>query len=365
MILSGKATHEIQLLNAINSWAGNYPAIDTFMRLLTVFGVLPLMIIAMMIATCAIEPRRRRGGWITLAGAFLAFIATLGVQEVMYRSRPFLSHPIRLLVCYPNDAFFPSLQMAAGAALALGLFAYSPCLRWGIPIYMGAAGLARLFCGVEYPVDVLGAWFLGGLSTSIVIFLWDYDFLVESEDWKRLVGVGIAILCATFFLAFRLPQAGIRPQLSTYTPKVLTVSTEDKNLIKGFSPDIEWRIAQALVKRRLPGPIRKVAVGGNNFIRVAAVKFTAGTETRPMPRFLIEKQALEIIRIAFKVAPEIKEVDVWGVLPYRNEAGQQALKVVFSVEAQRKDAAFLLTGQPLKVSGRQALGRFGLIYYKP
>lgn len=351
------------VLETLNAYSGRFAALDTGMRLLAVFFVLPLAVAAILMACCAAQPQQRRRGWITLTGALLAVGVAAGLQQVMARPRPFLAHPLRALVACPDAFSFPSFEMAAGAALAFGLFVYSGRFRWLPIIYIVLAGLARVFCAMEYPLDAACGGLAGGLAGLAAVVLFDWRYASSGEAGIRHVAAAV-VLCTGAVFVF-----GATGTDATYGPnsgahEAPAPANNSSSLIKGWSPETEQAIARALLKYPLPGRVMRVQVGTSAFARVAAVKFSGGTDTKPLPRPEVEKEALKIIITALQAAPNVQEVDVWAVIR-ETRMLDRPLQVVYSVCARRSDAAFLLGKWGPQVPPRQALARLGLSYSAP
>lgn len=363
MDVAAKAAFETRILETINGWAGHYPALDNLARLVAVFGVLPLVAGAVLIAVCSDQKWRRWGGWVTLISVVPAVYAMSRLSEFMTRPTPFLCHPIRLLLCTVEAVSHPSFGMGAAAALAFGLFAYGGKWRW-LPLpYLAIVGIARVFCGLEYPLDQ--AWaVIGGSSAALcVVLALNPRYVFLKEDGWPVTAMGTCVVLAGVFLFAHTPEPSLPPQQSTCRVAAPIVSAEEKNLIRGMSPVVERKIAAALLKLKMPGRIRRVGVGVGESTSVAAVKFDAGPDAKPMARPVIESEALAVIHTTLAEAPEVSQVDVFAVTTWDRE-GRQVLSVAYSVSARRKDAGFLFSKTSAKLSTAQALSRFGMIFYR-
>lgn len=348
---------------AINGWAGRYAALDVTARVVAVFGLLLLVAAVVFLAICSSQGWRRWGGWVTLISVIPAIFIVHTMDQLFCRPRPFLSHPVRLLLCIADGISFPSFEIGIAAALAFGLFAYGGSLRWIALPYALLIGLARVFCGVEYPLDQIWAALAGCLAALATMFVFNPRFIfLKPEGWP-VGAVGSLIVLSGIVLFSHMPEFSLPPQQSTSRGTVPILSAEEKNLIRGMSPAEERSIAEALLRLHLPGRIRRVEVGDGEATSVAAVKFDAGMDTRPLPRAVIEREALAIIPATLAAAPNVSEVDVFAVTTW-NQNGRPALNVAYSVFAQRKDARFLFPKPPANVSPAKLLSRFGLTHYR-
>lgn len=360
---AAKTILETRVLETINGWAGHYSALDRLARILAVFGVLPLAAVVVFLAICSALKWRRWGGWVTLISVVPAAFAVWRLDQAMCRPRPFLCHPVRLLLCTPDSVSFPSVEMGAAAALAFGLFAYGGRLRWLGLTYLILLGVARVFCGIEYPLDQAWACLTGCFVALVVIFALDWRFLFSNDEGWPVGAMGTVVVLAGIFLFSRIPETSPPPQQSTFGTVTPIVSAEQKNLIRGMNPEAERAIANALLKLNLPGHIRRVVLGSSESTSVAGVKFYAGQDSQPMARQAMERECLAIIRAALVAAPKVSEVDVFGVTTW-DRKGRQVLNVAYSAAARRENAGFLFSESAARLSPAQAMSRFGLTFYR-
>jgi hypothetical protein len=358
-----KTILETRMLEVINGWAGHYSALDGLARMLAVFGVLPLVVVAVLLAICSAPKWRRWGGWVTLISIAPAVFAVWMLDQRLCRPRPFLCHPVRLLLCIPDSVSSPSLEMAAAAALAIGIFAYGGRLRWFALPYVAILGVARVFCGIEYPLDQAWACLIGCLAALVMIVALNPRFLFKNDEGWPVGAVGTMVVLAGVLLCSRMPEVSLPPQQSTCSVVTPVVSAEEKNVVRGMNPEVERAVANALIKLNLPGQIRRVAVGNSESTSVAGIKFYAGPDSTPMPRQVMERESVAIIRTVLATAPKVSEVDVFGVTTW-DRKGREVLNVAYSAAARRENASFLFSESAAKLSPAQAMSRFGLIFYR-
>ena len=138
----------------------------------------------------------RRGAviWIIVA-CVLAYGLNLAWEQVIFEPRPFVNHPVHLLITHAADASFPS-DHTAWAFAVFGMLAFCvlpvliaarrqqvvkplprsvfliPTLLTLIALVIACSiGFARIFVGVHYPGDVLGGAIDGLLAAGIVTLL--------------------------------------------------------------------------------------------------------------------------------------------------------------------------------------------------
>lgn len=160
------------ILKWINQFAGKYFALDMFGIICSDFFIflIPLIIF---IFYYFIRRKRKRFGLIvikTLSALGLALLISYLIGIFLPRSRPFLKHreifQLTHFFASSADLSFPSDHTAIAFVIVLtvlwdwkklGLFLL-------IPAFM--VGLARVFVGVHWPLDILG-----GISVAILSVL--------------------------------------------------------------------------------------------------------------------------------------------------------------------------------------------------
>lgn len=145
---------------------------------------------AEIIATC-------RAAFVWSIGACLLAVAfNIGIERLIFEPRPFITHPVHLLIAHPADDSFPSDHTAVSFAVVGMLLLTLPSLltaAWkqrsilwrsqgwclllplvlmGLSVLMACSiGIARVFVGVHYPLDILGGAGSGLAAAGIMTTL--------------------------------------------------------------------------------------------------------------------------------------------------------------------------------------------------
>ncbi len=100
-----------------------------------------------------------------IIGAVLANFLILFAQKIYPESRPFVELHISPLISMSSfSPSFPSIHTTLLAVMAFTyLFLKAPFSGVAI-ILLIITGLARIYCGVHYPVDILGGIIIGFIS---------------------------------------------------------------------------------------------------------------------------------------------------------------------------------------------------------
>lgn len=93
------------------------------------------------------------------------------IRLIWHRSRPFIDYQVNQLLEHSASGSFPSGHIAGLFALAAVVYFFNKKIGW---IFLGSGilvGLARIFVGIHYPLDILGGIVVGILSALVVGFL--------------------------------------------------------------------------------------------------------------------------------------------------------------------------------------------------
>jgi len=187
------------LFQALNGLAGRWPVLDGLARLVVndylAPSTLALMLVWMWVRG-ATPPQRQSDTAAVLnaiVAQFLANVILKAVNLVYFRPRPFDSDPgVSLLFYRPWDSSFPSNPATFAFAVATAIYLGDRRLgRWALSV-AGLWALARVFCGVHYPSDVLA----GALLGSSIAFVVSRGFSAWARLRDRLVSLLRELLVA-------------------------------------------------------------------------------------------------------------------------------------------------------------------------
>ena len=155
----------------ILSFAGKYPALDiaaVFFAEYVAYIFALIFIIALLL-----QPNARRRLHVIFVSGLSVILASGIIRTALnyffYRPRPFVAYNITPLISHEATASFPSGHATFFFALATIIFLYMS-RRWGVWAYIVAAlmGLARVYAGVHYPLDIVGGAVIGVLSPFLI-----------------------------------------------------------------------------------------------------------------------------------------------------------------------------------------------------
>jgi undecaprenyl-diphosphatase len=163
---------DIAVFNAIHGLAGLTPLLDALGIFLALYLPYLLGLAALAFVFKQKTAKEKWGVFLALAFAVLVSrgILTEAVHFLYPIARPFAALGFTPLIG-ESGASFPSGHAAFFFALSFMLFAFDR--KWGAWFLTLAFinGLARIFVGVHYPMDILGGIVVGFISYLIVQYL--------------------------------------------------------------------------------------------------------------------------------------------------------------------------------------------------
>lgn len=166
---------DLELFQLINDLAGHNDVLDGLMRLLVNEYFLTTtmsLILVMFWFEGKNQDQRERNQRAILRAIIVLFIANIILKLcnlIYFRPRPFVGHEVNLLFYRPTDSSFPSNPATVGFSVATAIWLYNR--RTGALLFVLATlfGLARIYCGVHYPSDIIAGALLGALSVYLVV----------------------------------------------------------------------------------------------------------------------------------------------------------------------------------------------------
>jgi hypothetical protein len=259
-------------------------------------------------------------------------------NTTIFSPRPFVTHWVNALGRRTQRQFVsvPGSTLAALAAtLCWACSLRAGILAWG---WTAVLGIARIFCGSNYPIDVFAGWVLGWALAALALALCHVSLRLPARGggrlrWRRkpqatLAGAAIAIFIgATLLELLGAPRALRRnaPLLASSTAKAAfekAAPSHDANGLPldgryGRQPRAEAALGRKLKELDLAHRISDIEVAqifvGAGTFRVAAISFEAQPK-RAGERREVAKTAARAIRAAFHADPTLQNVDAQAVI---------------------------------------------------
>lgn len=166
---------DLWLFRAINNLAGRNVFLDSLARLLVNEYFLTTLMSLILVALWfegrdqAERERNQRAVLRAIIALVVANIVLKLCNLVYFRPRPFVGHEVNLLFYKPTDSSFPSNPATVGFSLATAIWLHNHRLGTLFFVLATLFGLSRIYCGVQYPSDVIAGALLGGLSAYVVV----------------------------------------------------------------------------------------------------------------------------------------------------------------------------------------------------
>ena len=163
----------------LNGWVGQSPKLDAVVGwivsdyLVPVSAALVLLGLWLVGDSKATRMRNQISVIVALAAMGLASWAVFISNALYFRDRPFTDHEVSLLFYRPTDSSFPSNPAAAMFAIAAAVWVFNRHI--GLALFLGAGlyGLARVYAGVHYPLDIVAAALIGVVAAYLAFKLKD------------------------------------------------------------------------------------------------------------------------------------------------------------------------------------------------
>jgi len=359
----------LQIFYLINGFAGHYPALDALMRFIYAAAV-PILATALA-AWILLTPR----SWIKanapsrralLAASCLSLIfgaLTIGAISAfeyfalggeVLSHRPFLTHFVTSLVMEPNNNSFPCFEVMLAASFATLLWAGRP--RVGICGWLLAAalGIAHLYCGTNFTVDVAAGAIWGAAIAGVALAICGIPlvFPVTTKTrlrWKpRFQGAAsvllmvISLIYVTGWMAntpnhlpplFALLHGGKSAQAapmitpkSTFNPDTSSNDSDQKSRemllltdsVKqdGYLPHAQKYLLSVLQNQQTGMKVLGVNVAevksGTTPYRCAAIRFEVNGNGNAA-RKRVTAVAAHLVKTAFHADSKINHIDILGM----------------------------------------------------
>ena len=163
----------------INGFVGVVPFVDRIAQWIVSDYLMPIALALALVFMWFVDrdrdirAQRQVGVFVALTAMALSNSVVFILNFFYFRPRPFVNADVALLFYKPTDSSFPSNAVAAVFGLAFGIWGVNRRLGW---VAIGAAslyGLARVYAGVHYPLDVLGGAAIAAVVTYLVFRMRD------------------------------------------------------------------------------------------------------------------------------------------------------------------------------------------------
>ncbi|MGN5455797.1 MAG: undecaprenyl-diphosphatase [Candidatus Kurthia intestinigallinarum] len=158
----------------INTWAGKNPVLDFSMVFLSTS--LPIIAVVLMlwlwfIPNKTMRKHRQHTAIYATCATAISLLLNIVIHTLYYHPRPFVTHHVHQLVAHTIDSSFVSDHAIVAFSIALIFVLRKEAGRWLIFIWAVLVGISRIYVGVHYPLDIIGAF---GVASVVAIIVTAY-----------------------------------------------------------------------------------------------------------------------------------------------------------------------------------------------
>lgn len=157
----------------INNLAGKWICLDSIAIFFAQYFVYYLVAGAVVVFLL-IKNKKEKIRYLLLVGSSVILsriVITELIRFIWHRSRPFVDHQVNQLLEHSASGSFPSGHIVFLFALATAVYFFNKKLGIAFLIISFLVGMARVFVGIHYPLDILGGIVIGILSVFIINIL--------------------------------------------------------------------------------------------------------------------------------------------------------------------------------------------------
>ncbi len=160
---------DFYIFQQINNWAGQWAWIDMLgIFFAKYFGY--ILVFCLFLFLIKNSKKYWQMVWQAIfAGIISRLVFTEIIRWIFPKSRPFIENNVNLLLNHTNSSAFPSGHAAFYFAISSVIYFYNK--KIGILFFTASflICLARVFCGIHWPLDILAGVLLGIFSGWLII----------------------------------------------------------------------------------------------------------------------------------------------------------------------------------------------------
>mgnify|MGYP000008668463 CR=1 FL=1 len=173
MIFKTISNLNIYLFSVINNVAGKNPILDTAMIFIASYFifVIPIFLIYLWFKKTKRDENKKEALFI-FASVLISLAIAWGISLIYFHPRPFMIGLGKKLIQHAPDSSFPSDHATSMFAPAFSLI-FLKKYKDGVIFFILSAlvGIARVFCGIHFPVDIVGSFFVSLIGAGIIFIV--------------------------------------------------------------------------------------------------------------------------------------------------------------------------------------------------
>ncbi len=158
----------IKIFNIINHFAGSNIFLDNIGIIFAKY--MPIIFIIFLLYLWFNKKRNKNialySGYSAVVGLFFNYLITV----FYFHPRPFMEHIGTLLIKHSSDTSFPSDHTTFMLSIAILLLYFKNTRKAGTVLFVIGfiGGVARVYSGVHFPLDILGSVVVSIIATSLI-----------------------------------------------------------------------------------------------------------------------------------------------------------------------------------------------------
>ena len=160
---------DFYLFQIINNWAGQYVWLDSLGIFFAKYFEYALVFCLFFFLVKNFKRYWPMVWQAILAGILSRLVFTEIIRWILPKARPFIDNDVNLLLTHAPTSAFPSGHAAFYFALSTIIYFYNK--RAGILFFIASflICLARVFCGIHWPLDIFAGAVIGVFSSWLII----------------------------------------------------------------------------------------------------------------------------------------------------------------------------------------------------
>ena len=156
--------------SAINSFAGSNVVLDNFMIFSAKYLVY-IIPIALIYLWFRKGDENKKFSLFLFSSVVLSIAVSMIIGKIYYHPRPFVLGIGTQLISHTPDSSFPSDHTSAMFGFAIPFLFFKKYKSGTVLVILASlVGFARVFCGVHFPFDIIGGFFVG-LASAYTLFV--------------------------------------------------------------------------------------------------------------------------------------------------------------------------------------------------
>ncbi|MCK4520643.1 phosphatase PAP2 family protein [Candidatus Parcubacteria bacterium] len=160
---------DFYLFQIVNNWAGQYAWLDSLGIFFAKYFEYALVFCLFFFLVKNFKRYWPMVWQAILAGILSRLVFTEIIRWILPKARPFIDNDVNLLLTHAPTSAFPSGHAAFYFALSTIIYFYNK--RAGILFFIASflICLARVFCGIHWPLDIFAGAVIGVFSSWLII----------------------------------------------------------------------------------------------------------------------------------------------------------------------------------------------------